>query len=199
MDKTERLNFSIFGYQPSSFSDYPGRTAAVFFASGCNMKCSYCHNLKTMEEAGPLDEDKLKSCLDHAMANNISDAVVISGGEPTLQPEGLKKFIGEIKKRSKKLVKLDTNGTNPDLLKELLKDKLVDFVAMDIKGHFESYDKFSFKGGSEKLYESVNAILKSGIDHEFRCTVADGFEKKDLAFIKKNFPDIKLQKYRERK
>lgn len=199
MDKTERLDFSVFGYQPSSFSDYPGRTAAVFFASGCNMRCSYCHNLKTMEEAGPLDEDKLKNCLDHAMANKISDAVVISGGEPTLQPEGLKNFIGEIKKRSKKLIKLDTNGTNPALLKELLRDGLVDFVAMDIKGHFDSYEKFSFAGGAEALYESADAILKSGIDHEFRCTVGEGFEKKDLAFIKKNFPDIKLQKYRERK
>jgi pyruvate formate lyase activating enzyme len=133
------------------------------------------------------------------MANKISDAVVISGGEPTLQPEGLKKFIGEIKRRSKKLVKLDTNGTNPTLLKELLKDGHVDFVAMDIKGHFESYGKFNFEGGPEVLYESVDAILKSGINHQFRCTVGEDFEKKDLAFIKKNFPDIKLQKYRERK
>ena len=132
MDKTERIGFSVFGYQPSSFSDYPGKTAAVFFASGCNMRCSYCHNLKFMESASALEEEKLAGCLEHATANRVSDAVVITGGEPTLQAEGLKKFIRALKRRSNKLIKLDTNGTNPETLRGILDENLVDLAMVII-------------------------------------------------------------------
>ncbi|HBC74134.1 MAG: anaerobic ribonucleoside-triphosphate reductase activating protein [Candidatus Wallbacteria bacterium GWC2_49_35] len=196
MDETKCLEIGIYGYQPSSFCDYPHKSASVFFTSGCNMSCSYCHNINIMNSGRLLSPEEVYSCLRHAVTNRLSDAIVVSGGEPTLQGENLKHFLRFIRQTCSKSVKLDTNGTNYGLLKEIFEEKLVDFVAMDVKGRFDGYEKFCYSSNPDHLYKTVDLILKSGVKHEFRCTVGEEFDKKDFHFINSYFPDIKLQQYR---
>jgi len=196
MDKAKRIELSIYGYQPSSFCDYPGKTASVFFTAGCNMNCSYCHNMAMMKNSHVLSIDEIYACVKHAAGNKLSDAIVVSGGEPTLQGRNLINFIRFLKETSNKKIKLDTNGTNFDILYEIINDKLIDFIAMDIKSNFDDYKKFCYYGNPESLYKSVDMILKSGLEHQFRCTVGSEFSRRDFKFINNYFPDIKLQQYK---
>ncbi len=163
----------IGGLVPFSLSDYPGRVAAVVFTQGCNFSCPYCHNSSLIPRipgsmAGP---QKVMEFL-KGRRDRLS-GVVISGGEPTIH-EGLHLFLSQI--RSIGLpIKLDTNGSNPELLSRLLKSGLLDFIAMDIKGPWHKYDLVSGRSGAaSRVRQSMAIVAESGIGHLFRTTVVPG-------------------------
>ena len=126
------MTVKIYGMQKTTMVDYPGRVATTLFTGGCNFRCPYCHNgdlIVGLNDIKPYTKDDI---FDHLhKRRNVLDGVVISGGEPTLNRD-LPDFIRQIKLLGYK-VKLDTNGTNPDMLRSLVKDRFVDYVAMDIK------------------------------------------------------------------
>ena len=160
----------IGGIQKFSLVDYPGVPSAVIFLAGCNMRCGYCHNpeLVLPERYGdPYDIAELQNFLTSRISK--LHGVVITGGEPTLRKE-LPQFIQEIKSMGFK-IKLDTNGTNPRMLKTILEDELVDYVAMDIKGPPEKYIQITQRPISvSDIQQSIDIILSSKIRHEFRTT-----------------------------
>jgi len=161
---------NIGGLQKFSLIDYPGKISAVIFTVGCNFRCGYCHNPELFYEKNVkiISEQDVLSFLE--TRQNKLDAIVITGGEPTLQPD-LIDFIKKIKKLGF-LVKLDSNGSNPETLKELYKNKLIDYVAMDIKAPLEKYKQITIAEiDIAKIRDSIKAILKSEIEHEFRTTI----------------------------
>ncbi len=120
----------IKGFEPFSASDWPGRLAAVIFCGGCNLACGYCHNSRLIHDAAPwLDEEEVFAELERRRF--MLDGVVVSGGESTLQPD-LAEKTARLKEMGY-LVKLDTNGLRPEVLKPLLESGSVDFVALDFK------------------------------------------------------------------
>lgn len=159
----------ISGLQKLTLLDFPGKMACTVFTYGCNFRCPFCHNalLVTEQNSDSISEDEFFSFL--KKRQGILDGVCISGGEPTLQND-LADFIRKIKALGY-AVKLDTNGSRPEVLKELIKEKLLDYVAMDIKN---SLQKYSLTCGCEvdttPITESISVIKESGIDHEFRTT-----------------------------
>lgn len=161
----------IGGLQKVSLIDYPGLICATIFLQGCNFQCSYCHNPELVNPRLFQPCLKEKEVLDFlAVRCGKLDAVTISGGEPTIQDD-LVPFIKKIKKMSF-AVKLDTNGSQPRVIKALLDEKLLDFIAMDIKGPLEKYESIAGTPvEGEKIKESIKIILKSGIPHEFRTTI----------------------------
>lgn len=190
----------MFGYQATSLKDYPTLISSVIFLKGCNLTCSFCHNLNTMLNTEEFCEDTIRYSIYNAISNKFSDAIVISGGEPTIHGTGLIHLIEYLKKYSDKFIKLDTNGTNPAIVEYLLEHKLIDFIAMDIKHDFEDYPtKVAYEGDIANLYSTVALINKSKIPHQFRTTMYKGMSYKDMAFLSKNFPNIKLQEYKESK
>jgi pyruvate formate lyase activating enzyme len=157
------------GFQRNSLIDYPGKIASVVFTQGCNLKCFYCHNKSLWGEKGENQID-VEEVFEHLeKRKGVLDGVVITGGEPTLQKD-LVSFVKRIKDLGL-LVKLDTNGTDPVKLKYLLDQKLVDYIAMDIKASSEKYDKISgVKVSLENIKKSIEIIKTSGVDYEFRTT-----------------------------
>lgn len=159
----------ISGLQKLTLLDYPGKMACTVFTYGCNFRCGFCHNalLVTEENSDNISEDEFFSFL--KKRQGILDGVCISGGEPTLQKD-LCDFIKKVKALGY-AVKLDTNGTNPELLKTLLEENLLDYVAMDIKN---SPEKYNLTCGCEvdisAVKESVSLLKGSNIDYEFRTT-----------------------------
>lgn len=161
----------IGGLQKVSLIDYPDKIAAIIFTNGCVFKCHYCYNpglvLQPFQQHIAWSEvmEYLKK------RQGVLDAVVITGGEPTLQPD-LYEAIKEIKKLGY-LVKLDSNGYLPFKLQPLLKSGLVDYVAMDIKGHDQQkYSEVTWQMIDFSLIEqSIKMIMDSGIDYEFRTTI----------------------------
>lgn len=158
----------IGGIEKCTFIDYPGFISAVLFTVGCNFRCPYCHNPELVEETvEEITIDNIWSFL--KSRQGILDGVTITGGEPTLHDD-LPCFIKKIKDLGF-LVKLDTNGTNPDMLHELYMASLLDYVAMDIKAPFSTYEQtVSRPIDVSKLISSVNYIMNSGISYEFRTT-----------------------------
>jgi len=167
----------ISGFIKSSLIDYPGKLASVIFTQGCNMACKFCHNWELIPKCHPtgdiIDENIVFDYL--AKAKGFVDALVITGGEPSIQSD-LIPFIRKVKKLGL-CVKLDTNGTNPKLLRLLLQQKLIDYVAMDIKTVLElsAYKVLVGDQFTENQLMNVKktiAILKdSSIDVEFRTTL----------------------------
>ena len=162
----------IAGIQKLTLLDYPGKVACTVFLSGCNLRCPYCHNpalvLPERREAQPLSEAEVLDFL--AQRRGKLDGVCLTGGEPTLQPE-LSPFIQSIR-RLGYAVKLDTNGTNPRLLRALLRDGALDYVAMDVKNAPERYTESC--GGVAVLpqvQESAALLLEGSTEYEFRTTV----------------------------
>src|SRR5574344_603051 len=148
----------IKGFNKLTLLDYPGYIACVIFTLGCNWKCPFCQN--------------------SALVIKPSKKDLISGGEPTIQPD-LKPFIKRIKDLGF-LVKLDTNGTNPDVLSDLLKDNLLDYIAMDIKNIKDKYEStVDTHINYDNILKSINIIKNSNIDHEFRTTVVNEYHTKD--------------------
>lgn len=159
----------IGGLQKCSLIDYPGKISAIIFTIGCNFRCPYCHNPELVDEtATEMTEEEIFSFLERR--KNLLDAVTITGGEPTIH-EDLIPFIERIRALGF-LVKLDSNGTNPHVLKEILVRGLVDYIAMDIKSPLPTYVETVARPVSvQKLRESIRLIMESGVDYEFRTTV----------------------------
>lgn len=170
----------ILGFQKTTLLDYPGHVAATIFFGGCNFCCPYCHNKELVlspDEISNIPEKTVFSVLEKRQG--ILDGICITGGEPTLQPD-LKSFIKKIKALGY-LVKLDTNGYQPSVLKELCKEHLIDYVAMDIKHAPNKYNQIANRKdfSIEPILESV-AFLKEGrIPYEFRTTVIREFHKEE--------------------
>ncbi|MCR5333234.1 MAG: anaerobic ribonucleoside-triphosphate reductase activating protein [Bacilli bacterium] len=185
------------GIDKFSLLDYDEMISIVLFAPGCNFRCPFCHNIEAVvdsKERIPFDEimEYLSS------RKGVIDAVVISGGEPTLMPE-LKDRIIKIKELGYK-IKLDTNGTNPRLLKELINEKLIDYVAMDVKNSIEKYPLTTgIHGNFDVVVESINLLKEGKVDYEFRTTLVDEFHSektiKDMGELVKGAKKLYLQKY----
>lgn len=163
---------TIGGIQKFSTVDYPGYTVASIFTIGCNMRCGYCHNPELVlpeQYAGAIPEEEVFEFLE--TRRGLLDGVAISGGEPTMQGD-LPQFIRRCKNMGFR-VKLDTNGTNPAMLRELLAEKLVDFIAMDIKGPLDKYSAIAARPiNLDAIRESI-ALIRT-IPHEFRTTIVRG-------------------------
>jgi pyruvate formate lyase activating enzyme len=163
------------GFLDVSFVDWDGKVCSVIFLSQCNFRCSFCHNVNLV-----LFPEKLETIPFEIIEKNLKrqkdwiDGVCITGGEPTLH-SSLPELCSKLKKMGF-LVKLDTNGTNPTTIKELIDRKLVDYIAMDVKAPItlEKYSKAT-NVNTEKLLEkvkkSIQILIESNIDYEFRTTV----------------------------
>jgi len=164
------MSVSIGGFQKSSLIDYPEKISAIIFTQGCNFRCPYCHNPELILGTSNsfMDESTVLNFL--ASRQGKLDGVVITGGEPTLH-KSLPEFIKQIKDLDF-LIKLDTNGSNPAMLQELLNKNLIDYVAMDIKAPIEKYVTIAGdKVNTENILKSIEILKKSGIEHEYRTTV----------------------------
>lgn len=161
----------IGGIQKLSLVDYPGKTSIAIFTIGCNMRCGFCHNAELVLPecfAADIGQDKVLKFLQKRIG--LVESVTISGGEPTLQPD-LVEFCRQVKQLGY-LLKLDSNGTNPRVLKTLIDHHLLDFIAMDIKAPLDKYTQVvNFPIDAAKIEESIALIKSSGLDYEFRTTV----------------------------
>lgn len=151
--------------------DYPNKIACVIFLKGCNFFCGFCYNKQLvipelLDSKPDLEEQETHDFLDKR--KGLLDAVVITGGEPTIFGKDLIEFIKKIKEKGF-LVKLDTNGSNPLILKEIINNNLVDYVAMDLKDVFENYSNYT-KVPFENIKESFKILKETKIPHEFRIT-----------------------------
>ncbi len=172
----------IKGLQKQTVIDYPGKLACTIFTFGCNFRCSYCHNPELVIDDGR-SEIKKEEILEFLKnRKDFLDGVCISGGEPTIN-EDLLEFISKIKELGF-LVKLDTNGTNPKMLEELIEKKLVDYIAMDIKAPLEFYENITnVKVNKNDIQKSV-VLIKKIKEYEFRITVVPGlFNEKHAKLI----------------
>ncbi len=162
----------IGGFQKSSLIDFKGRIAAVVFLQGCNFSCPYCHNPELVRPM-TIEPVKLSYITDFLNTRKGKlDGVVITGGEPTLH-EGLPYLIETIRNLGFE-IKLDTNGSNPDITKSLVNEGLVDYVAMDIKTSFENYQKVTIRNVDvEKIKQTAEFLINGDVEYEFRTTVVD--------------------------
>lgn len=186
----------IANYMKNSFIDYPGKICTIVFTAGCNMNCWYCHNNQLLDGQYP---DKTEEVLEFLKTRvGKIDAVTISGGEPTLQ-KNIKEFIKKVKAMGF-LVKLDTNGLNPKVLEMLLKDNLLDYVAMDVKAPFNKYESIvRVPIDFSKLQASIDLLKQSKINYEFRTTFSPDLTLDDIEEIGKIVEGAKnfsLQVYR---
>ncbi len=189
----------IAGFQKTSFVDYPGQPCAVVFTPYCNMDCVYCHNAHIIKRDAPLiPEEPVLEYLEKRAG--LLSAVVISGGEPTLQ-QNLEAFILRVRTFGYK-VKLDTNGTKPQVLLSLLNKSLIDYIAMDVKAPAERYDEITRSAvDMDGIRRSITLIRNSGIPHEFRMTYAPQLTLEDAletARMVKGCDRFYLQQYRPR-
>ena len=179
---------NIGGFQPFSLSDYPGKISALIFTQGCNFRCPFCHNgsLISVKDIGKIKEEEIFFFLKER--EHWLDGVVVTGGEPTIHKD-LPDFLRSIREIGL-LIKLDTNGSRPDVLRFLFEEELVDYVAMDIKAPMLSYNKLAgVKVSLKRIEESISLIVDSGIEHEFRTTeVKSLLSPEDIIEIKKNVP-----------
>lgn len=160
---------NIIGIEKSSFIDYPNHICTVFFTGGCNFRCPYCHNSQLVHNIG--ERIEAEEAIDFLKKRKrFVEAVCISGGEPTLQQD-LYDFIYGIKKEGF-LIKLDTNGTNSVLLRKLIEDQLLDYVAMDIKGPLNQYETVAQANVNiHDIRDSIRMLLENKVDYEFRTTL----------------------------
>jgi pyruvate formate lyase activating enzyme len=200
------------GFQKLTLLDYPGKIAATVFTVGCSFRCPFCHNPELVDLRLAHNEESEKNFFEFLNKRKGKlEGVCITGGEPTIQPDIID-FIKKIKKLGF-LVKLDSNGTRPDVLKKIIDARLVDFIAMDIKSSPEKYletagiveTQFIASKPSSPMLDrirlSVNLIMHSRIPYEFRTTVVPGLHtEKDFIEIAKwinGAENYYLQEYRE--
>ena len=189
------------GLDKLSLLDYQDKIACVLFSKNCNFRCPFCHNGMTVLESHdfiPFDEimNYLKT------RKGVLDGVVISGGEPTLMPD-LKDKIKVIKTLGY-CIKLDTNGTNPEIVLELINEHLIDYVAMDIKNAPNKYDITTSIHNLkiDNIKKTINVLMNSNIEYEFRTTLVKEFHTKDdmdaLGKLIQGSKKLFLQKFVER-
>ena len=174
----------IGGITKSSLIDYPKKISAVIFLIGCNFNCPYCHNpeLVISNIIEPIDINTIYSFL--KKRRGLLDGVVITGGEPTLHKK-LPEFIKNIKDMGY-LIKLDTNGSNPNMVEELIENKLVDYIAMDIKAPFDEYNNIITKEiNIENVKKTFKLLVQNKVDYEFRTTVVSNLLNYE-SFVKIN-------------
>jgi pyruvate formate lyase activating enzyme len=174
---------NIGGFEPCTLIDYPGKISCIIYTVGCNYRCKFCYNPDIISE-----EDFKKSgrplipesnVFNYINKNNkMIDAVSITGGEPTMQSD-IDSFCLQIKKMNK-LVKLDTNGSNPQVLTHLIKRKLIDYIAMDLKGPLNKYKAVAGVSNTSSVPRSIELVKNSKIPHEFRLTLYPQLKKQDV-------------------
>ncbi|MFP3949494.1 MAG: anaerobic ribonucleoside-triphosphate reductase activating protein [Candidatus Micrarchaeia archaeon] len=161
--------------EKTSLLDYPREVCSTLFTVGCNFRCPFCHNrfLVVPEEFPPQRISPEQALSELSKRKRYVSAATITGGEPTIHAD-LPWFISSLKDEGIK-VKLDSNGTNPEMLKELYSKEFLDYVAMDIKSSLDFYEESAGTGVDiSKIKESVEIIRNSGIPYEFRTTVVPG-------------------------
>lgn len=189
----------IGGLQKVSLMDYPGKVCAVVFTQGCNFRCPYCHNPELVDiQSSALSIPVEEFIVYLKKRQGKIEAVTVSGGEPTIQ-EGLIPFIRRIKDMGF-LVKIDTNGSQPGVLQELIETRLVDYIAMDVKAPLEKYPFVTRTQVNVKdIVKSLKIILTSGIECEFRTTVVKSQltceDILSLGELLRNAPRLCLQRF----
>lgn len=188
------------GWQKFSLLDFPGRSSAILFTQGCPFRCPFCHNPELINPAqgmfAPVTEKEILDFL--GTRQGKLDGVVITGGEPTLHRD-LPDFIRRLKEMGF-AVKLDTNGSNPEILDRIIRNDLVDYIAMDYKSPLERYSRHTNSLiDIENIRASVALIRESGVDHEFRTTVVkEQLSPEDISQIGRELNGVKkyiLQKF----
>jgi len=178
------VSLGIKGFTPTSLIDWPGKIAAVIFLGGCSFRCHYCYNpefIDNLDAIGDLEDKEIFDFLEKK--KKWLDGVVMLGGEPTIH-KNFHKIIGRIKDLGLR-IGVHTNGTSPKDLKKIIDDKLVDYIAMDIKAPLDKYKKVvDVEVDVSLIKDSVGLIKKSNIDYEFRITVVPGLvDKEDIKEI----------------
>lgn len=173
----------IKGIQKTTLVDFEPYVSSTIFIGGCNWRCGFCHNRNLVVEPDKVDTIDEEDVLNFLKERKgLIDGVCITGGEPTIHA-GLPDFVRKVKELGLK-VKLDTNGSNPEMVGDLINEKLIDYVALDIKSAKEDYDKAA---GAEvdmaKIEDSIKTIRESGIDYEFRTTVFPGLDERSMKDI----------------
>lgn len=191
------------GLEKLSLVDYDDKVSTTLFSGGCNFACPFCHNSLLVNDFKNCETYPFDEILAYLRKRKgVIDAVVISGGEPTLMPDLIEK-IKQIKELGF-LVKLDTNGTNPAIIKFLVDNKLIDYVAMDIKNSEEKYPLTVGKINIdiEKIKESINYLKQNHVDFEFRTTLIKEFhdfnDMKEILKLIKGAKKYRLQKFIDR-
>lgn len=191
----------ICGFEKLSLVDFDNYTTCTLFTEGCNFRCPFCHNGPLVSSLNNPSVPKEEIFAYLEKRKNLIDAVCVTGGEPTLHND-LPELFGEIKKLGF-FCKLDTNGTNPEMLKKLVEERLVDYVAMDIKSSPENYGKAIGISGFDikKVLCSIEYLKASFVDYEFRTTlVAELVDDEDIEKIAVTIKGCKkyaLQKFKE--
>lgn len=190
------------GYEKFSMVDFDGKIACTVFTGGCNFRCPFCHNAPLVVgnvKSQQIDCDEVFDYLQKR--KGLVDAVCVTGGEPTLQPD-LCDFLAKVRGMGY-ATKLDTNGLRPDVLKDVLDGKLVDFVAMDVKNSPEKYARTVGVDNVDmgKILESMRLLKESGVDYEFRTTIIKEFHTADdmqkIAYLVSGAPRYFMQKYND--
>jgi pyruvate formate lyase activating enzyme len=176
----------IGGIEKLSLIDFPGNISTVVFTSSCNFRCHFCYNPMLVLANGEGESNYKEKDFSLVPERDLFlflesrvgkiDGVVISGGEPTLQPD-LEEFIEQIKKMGFK-IKLDTNGTRPEIIKKLISKKLVNYIAMDVKAPLEKYEKVvGVSTNIDKIKESIAILIEGDLPYEFRTTLVPGLHE----------------------
>ncbi|MBD3203117.1 anaerobic ribonucleoside-triphosphate reductase activating protein [Candidatus Woesearchaeota archaeon] len=194
------MSIDIKGFQKTDLVNFDPYSCATIYLSRCNFLCPFCHNPELV-----IGHDKLNSLSKEKILDVLTkrkkwyDAVCITGGEPTLH-KGLVHFTKELKKIGF-LVKIDTNGTNPKMINQLIDKKIVDFISMDVKAPLEKYDKITqINTDTSKIKESIETLKNRRLDYEFRTTVIPRFHKKadieKIGKLLKGSKQITIQQFR---
>ena len=191
------MNSIFCGIEKLSLVDFDGYVSCTLFTGGCNYQCPFCHNSPLIKTQPTIELEEIFAYLNKR--KKMIDAVVITGGEPTLHKE-LPVFIKQIKDLGF-IVKLDTNGTNPKMLKELIDEKLIDYVAMDIKTSLDNYHIVTntINPKLENIKESINILKSNNFDYEFRTTLVKEYHNlnviKEMKILLKDTKKLFLQKF----
>jgi pyruvate formate lyase activating enzyme len=200
---SEVHKFPIKGFIETSFLDWKGELSSVIFFAGCNFRCPFCHNSDLVLHWDTLEDVHLEYIiLTMRKFKNWVNRVVITGGEPTIHM-GLFNALGYLK-REGMLVKLDTNGSSPSVLKGLISEGLIDYIAMDVKGPLDHYDKWcGVEVDRKNIEESIRFIMEGTVAYEFRMTVVPDLHHEDdiyqVAEYLRSSDKFFLQEFRPRK